>query len=89
MNAVDFYYENKCTTSDPTKGLALVAEGGGQRGIFTAGILDSWLAKDFNPFDLLIGTSAGAQNLSSYMAKQLVMLKNQLWNCRVIHNFLI
>ena len=78
MNAVDFYYENKCTTSDPTKGLALVAEGGGQRGIFTAGILDSWLAKDFNPFDLLIGTSAGAQNLSSYMAKQLGYAKKSI-----------
>ena len=78
MNAVDFYYENKCTTSAPTKGVALVAEGGGQRGIFTAGILDSWLVKDFNPFDLLIGTSAGAQNLSSYMAKQLGYAKKSI-----------
>jgi predicted patatin/cPLA2 family phospholipase len=49
---------------------ALVAEGGGQRGIFTAGVLDSWLHAGFNPFDLLIGTSAGAQNLSSYMTCQ-------------------
>jgi len=49
---------------------ALVAEGGGQRGIFTAGVLDSWLHSGFNPFDLLIGTSAGAQNLSSYMTCQ-------------------
>lgn len=49
---------------------ALVAEGGGQRGIFTAGVLDSWLQAGFNPFDLLIGTSAGAQNLSSYMTCQ-------------------
>lgn len=46
---------------------ALVAEGGGQRGIFTAGILDAWLEHQFNPFKLLIGTSAGAQNLSSYI----------------------
>jgi len=56
--------------STPIKDAALVVEGGGQRGIFTAGVLDSWLAQDFNPFALLIGTSAGAQNLSSYMTRQ-------------------
>ncbi len=40
--------------------IALVTEGGGQRGIFTAGVLDAFLRADFNPFDLLIGTSAGS-----------------------------
>ncbi|GIU14726.1 patatin family protein [Shewanella sp. MBTL60-007] len=54
----------------PQDQIALVAEGGGQRGIFTAGILDSWLEQEFNPFKLLIGTSAGAQNLSSYITQQ-------------------
>lgn len=68
MNAE--HIANECIKSNPIQGLALVAEGGGQRGVFTAGVLDSWLAKGFNPFDLLIGTSAGAQNLSSYLAKQ-------------------
>jgi len=46
--------------------LALVCEGGGQRGIFTSGILDSFMQHDFFPFRTLIGTSAGAQNLSAY-----------------------
>ena len=59
-----------CPATAPIKGTALVVEGGGQRGIFTAGVLDSWLAQDFNPFSLLIGTSAGAQNLSTYMTRQ-------------------
>lgn len=45
---------------------AIVAEGGGQRGIFTAGILDAFLEQNFNPFELAIGPSAGAQNLLSY-----------------------
>ena len=54
----------------PIAQTALVAEGGGQRGIFTAGILDAWLEHQFNPFKLLIGTSAGAQNLSSYITGQ-------------------
>ncbi|MCL6416647.1 patatin family protein [Aestuariirhabdus sp. Z084] len=60
-----------CQPTTPLPHTALVAEGGGQRGIFTAGILDAWLRADFNPFELLIGTSAGAQNLSSYMTGQL------------------
>ncbi len=49
---------------------ALICEGGGQRGIFTAGVLDEFLKANFNPFDLMIGTSAGAQNLSSYICGQ-------------------
>lgn len=50
--------------------VALIAEGGGQRGIFTAGVLDAWLDAEFDPFDLLIGTSAGSQNLTSFLARQ-------------------
>ena len=49
---------------------ALVAEGGGQRGIFTAGVLDAWLEKHYDPFDILIGTSAGSQNITSYVSRQ-------------------
>lgn len=49
---------------------ALVAEGGGQRGIFTAGVLDTWLDAGYDPFDILIGTSAGSQNLTSFVARQ-------------------
>lgn len=50
--------------------LALVCEGGGQRGIFTAGVLDEFMRAKFNPFDLFFGTSAGAQNLSAYLCNQ-------------------
>ncbi|HFZ8994933.1 TPA: patatin family protein [Citrobacter freundii] len=50
--------------------MALVCEGGGQRGIFTAGILDEFMRAQFNPFDLYFGTSAGAQNLSAYLCNQ-------------------
>ncbi|PSJ37526.1 patatin family protein [Zobellella taiwanensis] len=49
--------------------VALVCEGGGQRGIFTAGVLDVFMEEGFDPFDILIGTSAGAQNLSSFMCQ--------------------
>ncbi|WP_298716340.1 patatin family protein [uncultured Oceanisphaera sp.] len=47
--------------------MALVCEGGGQRGIFTAGVLDVFMEARFDPFDILIGTSAGAQNLSAFV----------------------
>lgn len=50
--------------------IALVCEGGGQRGIFTAGVLDEFQRANFNPFHLMLGTSAGAQNLSAFVCAQ-------------------
>ncbi|OAN17713.1 patatin family protein [Photobacterium jeanii] len=52
------------------KKVAVVVQGGGQRGIFTAGVFDAFLEANFDPFDLYIGTSAGALNLSSYISRQ-------------------
>ncbi len=49
---------------------ALVTQGGGQRGIFTAGVLDALLLSNFDPFDEFYGTSAGALNLCSYLCRQ-------------------
>ncbi|CCN36684.1 putative Acyl transferase/acyl hydrolase/lysophospholipase [Vibrio nigripulchritudo SO65] len=49
---------------------SLVAQGGGQRGIFTAGVLDAFLYSDFDPFDTYYGTSAGALNLCAYLCRQ-------------------
>jgi predicted patatin/cPLA2 family phospholipase len=51
-------------------GIALVAEGGGMRGIFCAGVLDVFMEQKFDPFDLHIGVSAGACNLASHLAGQ-------------------
>lgn len=49
---------------------AIVVEGGAMRGIFSAGILDVLLEQGVTDFDLAIGTSAGACNLASFLAKQ-------------------
>ncbi|GAA5645351.1 MULTISPECIES: patatin-like phospholipase family protein [Vibrio] len=49
---------------------ALVAQGGGQRGIFTAGVLDAFLLSNFDPFHEFYGTSAGALNLCSFLCRQ-------------------
>jgi predicted patatin/cPLA2 family phospholipase len=54
----------------PISGLGLVAEGGGQRGAFTAGVLDYLQIANFNPFEIIIGTSAGAQNVASFVSQQ-------------------
>jgi predicted patatin/cPLA2 family phospholipase len=48
---------------------ALVVEGGAMRGIFSTGVLDAFLTKNFNPFDIAIGVSAGATNIAAYLAE--------------------
>jgi predicted patatin/cPLA2 family phospholipase len=49
---------------------AVVVEGGAMRGIFSVGVLDVFLERGFDPFDLAIGASAGACNLASHVARQ-------------------
>ena len=53
---------NKSTT-------ALVLEGGGMRGIYTAGVLDCFIDYQLQ-FPYVIGTSAGATTGISYLSKQ-------------------
>lgn len=47
----------------------LVLEGGGLRGIYTAGVLDIFMENDIN-VDGVIGVSAGAIHAASYVSKQ-------------------
>lgn len=47
----------------------LVLEGGGSRGIFTAGILDYFMEKNIK-FEHVIGVSAGAIHATSYLSDQ-------------------
>jgi predicted patatin/cPLA2 family phospholipase len=49
---------------------AIVVEGGAMRGIFAAGVLDGLMSEGLTDFDLAIGTSAGACNLASFLARQ-------------------
>ncbi|MFC4404127.1 patatin-like phospholipase family protein [Gracilibacillus xinjiangensis] len=52
------------------KGLGLVLEGGGSRGVYTAGVLQFLMEKNiYLPY--VIGVSAGACNGSSYISRQL------------------
>lgn len=47
---------------------ALVVEGGAMRGIFAAGVLDSFIEEDFYPFQQAIGVSAGSTNAIGYLS---------------------
>ncbi|MCW8329909.1 patatin family protein [Photobacterium sp. SDRW27] len=49
---------------------ALVVEGGAMRGIFAAGVLDSFIDSGYRPFDFCIGVSAGSTNLAAWLANQ-------------------
>ena len=48
---------------------ALVLEGGGLRGVFTAGVIDCLLDNEI-VFDYVVGVSAGACNTIAYLAKE-------------------
>ena len=52
------------------KNTGLVLEGGGMRGLYTAGILDFFMEKNLY-FPYVIGVSAGACNASSYISRQI------------------
>jgi predicted patatin/cPLA2 family phospholipase len=47
------------------------------RGVFAAGVLDAFATRGFAPFDLAIGTSAGAAALASHLAGQV----GRNWRC--------
>ncbi|MBL0627237.1 patatin family protein [Aeromonas jandaei] len=49
---------------------ALIVEGGAMRGIFASGVLDAFVESHHYPFDFVMGVSAGATNLVSYLSKQ-------------------
>lgn len=49
--------------------LGMVLEGGGMRGVYTAGVLDFFMDKDFYP-NGIAGVSAGACHAISYISKQ-------------------
>ncbi|MBW3696562.1 patatin family protein [Vibrio sp. T187] len=65
-SAIDLDYYSKFIVGKT----ALVAQGGGQRGIFTSGVLDAFLKSNFDPFDEFYGTSAGALNLCAYVCRE-------------------
>ncbi|EJL6325659.1 patatin family protein [Vibrio cholerae] len=52
------------------KNKALVVEGGAMRGIFAAGVLDSFITNQYYDYDFCIGVSAGATNIIGYLGQE-------------------
>jgi predicted patatin/cPLA2 family phospholipase len=51
------------------KGVGLVLEGGGMRGVYTSGVLDAFMDENIK-FPYVIGVSAGANNGANFVAEQ-------------------
>ena len=49
---------------------ALIVEGGGQRGVFSFGITDTFIKRNFDPFDIYIGVSNGVAVLYWYLIRE-------------------
>ena len=52
------------------KKTALVVEGGGNRGVFSFGITDSFIRNNFDPFNIYIGVSNGAAVVFWYLMRE-------------------
>ncbi len=52
------------------KKTALIIEGGGQRGVFSFGITDTFITRNFDPFDIYIGVSNGVAVLCWYLIRE-------------------
>lgn len=70
------------------KKYALVVEGGGMRGIFSAGVLDSFYNLNFDPFHLYLGVSAGSLNLISHLACQYLRNYHVIMFCATSGKFI-
>ena len=52
------------------KKTALVIEGGGQRGVFSFGVTDTFISRNYDPFDIYIGVSNGVAVLCWYLIRE-------------------
>ena len=53
--------------------VGLILEGGGMRGIYTAGVLDFFIDKNIE-VDLVVGVSAGGCHAASYLIEPLELI---------------
>lgn len=66
-------------TQDQLRKKVLVLEGGGMRGIFLAGVLQAFTDRDYFPWKLIIGSSAGALTGTAYAAGQVHIARDALF----------
>ena len=69
---------------DSMKKVGMILEGGGQRGIFTSGVLDYLMGQKFTvPY--VIGVSAGACNAVDYVSGQMLRTKECMLDAQLDH----
>lgn len=66
---------------------ALVLEGGAMRGLYTSGVLDTFLEHDIQ-FDCVIGVSAGSLNGANFVSKQYQRTYNVNVKYRKDHDYI-
>ncbi len=64
--------------------IGLVLEGGGMRGVYTAGVLEYFLEEQLH-FNYVVGVSAGASNAASYISRQ--KGRNEIVNIRFVKDW--
>ena len=52
------------------KKTALIVEGGGQRGVFSFGVTDTFINRKYDPFDIYMGVSNGVAVLCWYLIRE-------------------
>ncbi|PKL36176.1 MAG: hypothetical protein CVV44_18330 [Spirochaetae bacterium HGW-Spirochaetae-1] len=58
----------------------LILEGGGMRGIFPTGVLQCFTDRNYFPWKLVIGSSAGALAGTAYIARQIFMARDAFFS---------
>ena len=90
-NIISSIYRAKTDKDSYPKKKVLVLEGGGMRGIFLTGVLQSFTDRQYFPWDLIIGSSAGALTGTAYAAGQIHLARDAFFHqtsIRKIHSHL-
>ncbi len=66
----------------------LVLEGGGMRGIFSTGVLQAFTDKKYFPWELIIGSSAGALTGAAYAADQIYLARDAFFTKLLTGDFI-
>ncbi len=78
--ALAFFRMIKARISGYPPKRVLVLEGGGMRGIFTAGVLQAFFDRGYTPFDLIVGTSAGAIIGTAFASGQIYLARDAFFS---------
>ncbi len=66
----------------------LILEGGGMRGIFLTGVLQAFSDRNYFPWELLIGSSAGALTGTAYITRQIHLARDAYFTKLLTGNFI-